>query len=65
MSTFKLDKTYSKVSTLNEASNNYAYWQTKSYRERLEAASFLIKIAYQIDEFPPMDKTFCTTRKLK
>jgi hypothetical protein len=64
MSEFRLDKTFSKTSTLAEASNNYAYWQTKTIRERLEAANYLIKVAYRITEFPPMDKTICSTRKL-
>lgn len=64
MSDFKLDKTFYKATTLSDAANNIDYWQTKTYRERLEAAHYLIKIAYRISEFPPMDKTIFSTRKL-
>jgi len=64
MNNFRLDKTFSKTSTIAEASNNYEYWQTKTIRERLEAANYLIKVAYRITEFPPMGKTIFSTRKL-
>jgi len=61
---YKLDKSFSKASTLQEASSNYNYWKTKSMRERLAAATYLIKAAYRISEFPPMDKTVHSTRQL-
>jgi hypothetical protein len=63
---FKLDKTVSKVTTLKEASadHGYAYWKTKSERERIEAAIYLIKTAYRISEFPKMDKTVYSWRRL-
>lgn len=61
---YKLDKSFTKASTLQEASSNFSYWKTKSMRERLAAAIYLIKTAYRISEFPPMDKTIHSTRRL-
>jgi hypothetical protein len=61
---YRLDKSFSKISTLKEASSNYDYWQTKTVEERLAAAVYLIKTAYRIEEFPRMDKTVFSTRKL-
>lgn len=62
---YKLDKTFSKATTLTETAANYNFWKTKSIEERLLAAIYLIKTAYRINDFPPMEKTLCSTRKLK
>ena len=61
---YKLDKTFSKISSLKESASNYNYWKTKSVQERLAAAVYLIKTAYRISEFPAMDKTVYSHRKL-
>lgn len=62
---YRLDKSFSKATTLNETSANYNFWKTKTVEERLVAAVYLIKTAYLITEFPPMEKMVCSTRKLK
>ena len=63
---YKLDRTYFKASTFQEADNNYFYWQDKTLRERLEAAYYLITSAYNFSpETPPsIDRTYFATRKL-
>ncbi len=62
---YKLDKTFSKITTLKESSANYNYWKTKTTTERLAAAIYLIKTAYRISEFPPMEKTLTYIGKIK
>ena len=62
---YKLDKALSKATTLNETAANYNFWKTKPVEERLAAAIYLIKTAYRISEFLPMEKTLCSTRKLQ
>lgn len=61
---YRLDKKFSKTSTLNEASSSYGYWKTKTMEERIEAAVYLIKTSYRIIEFPKMEKTLFSIRKL-
>lgn len=62
---YPLDRTYFKVSTLQEAGND-TYWKDKSLKERLEAAYYLITSAYNFSpETPPtLDRTYFATRKL-
>ena len=47
------------MTTAEEASNNYAYWLTESYCERLRAAYYLNSVAFNFDlnNPPKMDKT--------
>lgn len=61
---YRLDKNVSKITTLNEASSNYGYWKNKSITERLAAGIYLIKTAYRLTEFPKMDKTIHSIRRL-
>lgn len=62
---FSLDRTQFKMHTFQEADNNYEYWSSKSHEERLEAAYYLISIAYGFDvENPPkMNKEIFSMRK--
>lgn len=59
MSGYKFDRTVFKMTTAEEASNNYAYWLTQSYSERLRAAYYLNSVAFNFDlnNPPKMDKT--------
>ena len=61
----RLDKSYFKKQTLNEADRNKAFWLTKTPYERLVAAYRLSLRAYGYDpDNPPrMDKTYFTKRK--
>lgn len=53
MKEFKLDKTAVKKGNMKTIGNDFEYWQTKSPKERLEAAEFLrqqyIKFKYGTD----------------
>lgn len=64
MSEYNLDKSFSKTSTLKDASNNFEYWKTKTIQERLQAAMYLIKTTFRMDELPKMDKTVYSCGKL-
>ena len=58
-----MDKTAFRTTSFKETDDHVAYWRDKSYRERLEAAWFLIKHAYGIDDDTRMDKTVFECRK--
>lgn len=51
--------------TVKEAGDHYGYWKTKSYKERLEAACYLINQFYGTTPETPVDKTVFTKRKHK
>ncbi|MCU0417989.1 MAG: hypothetical protein MUE33_12475 [Cytophagaceae bacterium] len=53
-----LDKTAFKIQTFIEADNQYSYWLSKTYKERLLAANELILVAFQLKDtgFPKMEK---------
>jgi len=59
MTKYRLDKTFSKARTFQEADNNKAYWMNKDVEERLSAAWYLTCKAYRIDPANPprLDKT--------
>jgi hypothetical protein len=59
MQQFRMDRTAFRINTFAEADNNVAYWRTRSETERLQAAMFLIRQAYNIAPDDPMrmDKT--------
>ncbi|MCS7019732.1 MAG: hypothetical protein RMJ87_11850 [Cytophagales bacterium] len=44
----KLDRTAFKIQSFEQASHQREYWLSKTYRERLEAAWYLICSAYGI-----------------
>lgn len=60
----RLDKTYFKKQTKEEADKNTAYWRNKTPHERLVAAYRLSLRAYGYDpDHPPtMDKNFYIKR---
>lgn len=65
MKNYRLDKTYGKAQTFNEADNNIEYWLQKDVSERLKAAWFLIASAYgfSLGHAPRFDKTKFAMRK--
>lgn len=56
---FELDRTAFKIKTFQEADSNVRYWLSRTPRERLEAAHYLIRRAWNIadDDVIRMDKT--------
>lgn len=49
MGNYKLDRTVFKMYHIKDATNNYRYWKTRSFEERLRAANYLNSVAY---DFP-------------
>ena len=64
---YKLDRTAFQAKTFEEADNHYSYWENKTFKERLEAANYLIQSAYGYlgKSLPPVDRTYFTTRKFE
>ena len=60
----KLDRTTFKYQTITEASHNLKYWQSQTYKKRLQAANYLNSVAYNFDinNPPKMDKTYFKIR---
>ncbi len=60
---YRLDKTVFQAMTVQEAENHYGYWKNKSFKERLDAACYLINQFYGVTPHTPVDKTVFTKRK--
>ena len=67
MKKYSIDRTYFKMQTAEEASNNYAYWKSLNYTERLKAAYYLNSVAFNFDinNPPKFDKTSFQIRTRK
>ncbi len=67
MTKYRLDKTFGKSQTFEEADDNREYWLQKDVKERLKAAWYLISCAYgfDLDNPPGLDKTVFSMRKHK
>ncbi len=65
MNEYRLDRTVFKVQTFEAARQNRSYWMTKSPRERLEAAWYLICSAYNIEHtaMHQLDRSAFSMRK--
>jgi hypothetical protein len=65
MNDFRLDRTAFKIQTFEEADNQRAYWMSKTPKERLAAAWYLICAAYGLDYEAEnrMDRTYFRIRK--
>jgi hypothetical protein len=48
---------------MSDNTNDRAYYLSLTPKERWLSLEYLIKPAYQIDEFPPMDRTVFIMRK--
>ena len=60
---FRMDKTAFEATNAKDADNHVKYWKDKTYHERIEAAWFLIKHAYQVNDNTRMDRTVFSERK--
>jgi hypothetical protein len=60
---FRLDKTAFKATDAAGADNHVADWENKSYKERLEAAWFLINQVYGTTPQTRLDRTVFSKRK--
>jgi hypothetical protein len=60
---YRMDKTAFKVQTFEEADNHYASWANKSTKDRLDAASYLICMAFQVKPSTKLDRTIFSKRK--
>jgi len=62
---FRLDRNKFKPQSFEEADNQLDYWLKKSYAERLQAAWYLIAVAFQFDlSHPPhLDRKKFSTRQ--
>ncbi len=58
-----MDKTAFKMQTFEEADSHYGQWDEKSYSERLDAASYLICMAFQVKPSTKLDRTVFSKRK--
>ena len=56
---FRLDRTAFKIQTLQEASDNFEFWNSKTDKEKLSAAMYLNSVAYNfpLDNPPRLDRT--------
>jgi hypothetical protein len=63
MENMKMDRTRVTKSSFKEADNHVNFYDDKTPRERLEAAYYIIKHVFQIDENYKMDKTITYARK--
>ena len=63
----RFDKSYFKKSSFEDADIQKDFWKTKSYAERLEAGTFMTKIAFKLvnQPEPKMDKSLTTIIKRK
>jgi hypothetical protein len=62
---YRLDKTVFQGMTVEEANHHYANWKNKSFKERLDAACYLINQFYGTTPQTPINKTVFTKRKHK
>jgi hypothetical protein len=57
---YKLDRTAFRMDHTKDALNNYEYWKSQSFEERLRAANYLNSVAYNYPEndCPKLDRTY-------
>lgn len=60
---YRMDKTAFKIQTLEEADDHYGPWKDKSTSERLDAASYLICMAFGVKPTTKLDRTKFSKRK--
>jgi hypothetical protein len=67
MEKFRLDRTAFKMHHTKDNCNNYDYWRTKTFEERLQAANYLNSVAYNfpINDPPKLDRTYFKMRSRK
>jgi hypothetical protein len=60
---YRMDKTAFKIQTFEEADNHYGSWENKSTKDRLDAASYLICMAFRVKPSTKLDRTIFSKRK--
>ncbi|HHH50398.1 MAG TPA: hypothetical protein ENK52_05415 [Saprospiraceae bacterium] len=62
---YRLDRTKFKMQKFEEADNQYDYWKSKTVEERLQAAYYLISVAYkfEINNPPRLNRFVFSMRK--
>jgi hypothetical protein len=65
MSNYRLDKTYFRAQSFQEADEQKEYWLHNDVKERLGAAWYLISCAYgfNLENPPRLDKSIFSMRK--
>ena len=58
-----MDKTAFKMQTFEEADTHYGSWENKSTAERLDAAFYLICMAFKVKPSTKIDRTVYSKRK--
>ncbi len=60
---YKFDRTAFQAMTFEEADNHYGSWEHKSTDERLDAACYLICMAFQVKPSTKLDRNIFSKRK--
>ena len=60
---YRMDKTAFKIQTFEEADDHYGPWKNKSTGERLDAACYLICMAFKVKPSTKLDRTVFSKRK--
>jgi hypothetical protein len=60
---YRLDKTAFKIQSFEEADDHYTPWKDKSTGERLDAAFYLISMAFKVKPSTKLDRTIFSKRK--
>ncbi len=60
---YRMDKTAFKIQSFEEADNHYGPWENKSYSERLDAAFYLISMAFGVKPSTKLNRTVFSKRK--
>lgn len=60
---YRIDKTTFKIQTFEEADDHYGQWENKSTAERLDAAFYLICMAFKVKPSTKLDRTVFSKRK--
>lgn len=60
---FKMDRSAVSKSSFNEADDHVSFWQDKTPKERLDAASFIINNIYGVTPQTKVDRAFTSVRK--
>lgn len=60
---YRLDKTVFKAQTFEEADNHFGFWESKTTKERLDAAGYLICMAFGVKPSTKLDRTVFSKRK--
>ncbi|MEO7924413.1 MAG: hypothetical protein ABIR30_12105 [Chitinophagaceae bacterium] len=60
---YRMDKTAFKIQSFEEANDHFSPWVNKTTAERLDAACYLICMAFRVTPYTKLDKTVFSKRK--